>query len=327
MRAWEERQALLAARRNSTSTWWNTQEQLTATVLQSPGEPWRPRIARGVFAPPVSKLSGALVQAAPNAVLSPNYIESLLSARDLNVLRTDTVLQPAPQALLYLLLRHSMLLEYAAGASRLLINRQSLVPAQRREPELVNIQAGQPTRTVWDQLNETITVAGVSAPKKLSEYLLGFLPSGEPDTAREPDLKPLSDFRASLAHLKSLDANRLEELMTGTLDLCSHRLDAWITSFATKRLAEMRKTSSTGVLFGGYGWVMNLKPAVAQTTVTSLPPGEQGPIFQLANNPGFVHTPSLTQAATAAILRSGHLAHSGVRCRTICCPLICHRSV
>ena len=34
---------------------------------------------------------------------------------------------------------------------------------------------------------------------------------------------------------------------------------------------------------------------------------------QSANNPGFVHTPSLTQAATAAVLRSGHLAHSGNR--------------
>ena len=99
--------------------------------------------------------------------------------------------------------------------------------------------------------------------------------------------------------------------MTGTLDLCSHRLDAWITSFATKRLAEMRRASPTSILFGGYGWVMNLKPAVAQTRVTPLPPGEQDPIFQLANNPGFIHTPSLTQAATAAILRSGHLAHSG----------------
>ena len=97
--------------------------------------------------------------------------------------------------------------------------------------------------------------------------------------------------------------------MTGTLDLCSHRLDAWITSFATKRLGEMRKASPTGVLFGGYGWVMNLNPAAARTKATT-PPGEQEPVFQLANNPGFVHTPSLTQASTVAILRSGHLAHS-----------------
>ena len=64
------------------------------------------------------------------------------------------------------------------------------------------------------------------------------------------------------------------------------------------------------MLFGGYGWVMNLKPAAAQTPVAP-PPGEAEPVFQSANNPGFVHAPSLTQAATAAVLRSGHLAHAG----------------
>src|SRR6266567_7228314 len=145
---------------------------------------------------------------------------------------------------------------------------------------------------------------------ELGKYLLGFTPSGEPDVTREPDLKPLSEFRTSLAHLKSLKVARLEQLLTGTLDLCSHRLDAWITSFATKRLAEMRKVAPAGVLFGGYGWVMNLTPAAAQTPVAP-PPGEPEPVFESANNPGFVHTPSLTHAATAAVLRSGHLTHAG----------------
>src|SRR5215218_4139005 len=145
---------------------------------------------------------------------------------------------------------------------------------------------------------------------ELGKYLLGFMLSGEPDTGREPELKTLSDFRASLAHLKSLEVPRLQELLTGTLDLCSHQLDAWITSLATKRLAEMRRESPAGVLFGGYGWVMNLNPANARPRVTP-PPGEPDPVFQSADNPGFVHTPSLTQASTAAILRSGHLSHSG----------------
>ena len=203
-----------------------------------------------------------------------------------------------------------MLLEYTAAASRLLINRGLLQPAQRREPELVDLPLGPLMLTVWRQMATNITVQGVQDPMEVGKYLLGFMPSGEPDLAREPQLRPVSEFRASLAYLKSLNPARLEQLMTGTLDLCSHRLDAWITSFATKRLAQMRKSDPAGVLFGGYGWVMNLKPAAAQTKVTP-PPGEQDPVFQSANNPGFVHTPSLTQAATVSVLRSGHLAHSG----------------
>jgi hypothetical protein len=300
----ERRIAFIAAKRAATAAWWATQEQRTNTLLDSLGVIWKPRLARGVYAPPVIGLTGALVQVGPGSSLTPNYIESLLAARSLDDIRNEGI-QPAPQpTLLYLLLRHSMLLEYVNAASRLL----KLPPELRREPELVNISAAHPTQTVWDQLIKPISVAGEAVPKQAGAYLLG--PTGEPDTAREPGLKPLSDFRASLGHLKSLDVSRLEELMTGTLDLSSHRLDAWITSFATKRLAEMRGANATGVLFGGYGWVTNLKPAAAQVQVPA-PPGVQGPVFQLTNNPGFVHTPSLTQASTVAVLRSGHLAHAG----------------
>jgi hypothetical protein len=212
-------------------------------------------------------------------------------------------LQEAPQALLYLLLRHSMLLEYADAGARLL----NLPPLDRREPEMVKM--GAVTQTVWDRMETMYTPQNAQEPIKVGAYLLGSRPSGEPDVENDLRLKPLSEFRASLRRLKSLDVARIENLMTGALDLCSHRLDAWITSFATKRLDEMRKASPAGALFGGYGWVMNLKPAAAQTQVEP-PPGEQGPVFQLTNNPGFVHTPSLTQAATVAVLRSGHLAHA-----------------
>lgn len=289
--------------------WFARQQDLTASVLNILGVTWRPRIARAVFAPSAAPLRGALVQADQSVSLSPNYINSLLATRDLDAILKETIQQPPPRTLLYLLLRHSMLLEYAAAASQLLINRKLLKPELRREPELVNLPEDQLTQTVWEQMKKIISVTGVAEPMTVRNYLLGFTPTGEPDVTREPDLKPLSEFRASLTHLKSLKVARLEQLMTGTLDLCSHRLDAWITSFATKRLGEMRKASPTGVLFGGYGWVMNLNPAAARTKATT-PPGEQEPVFQLANNPGFVHTPSLTQASTVAILRSGHLAHS-----------------
>ena len=305
----ERRIAFINSKRALTAAWWAAQEQRAATLLQTLGLTWRPRIARGVFAPPVIDLNGPLVQAGDIRALSPNYIDALLASRKLDDIRDDKVLEQAPRSLLYLLLRHSMLLEYGAACAEQLIKRQSLSRGLRREAELVNLKTGQPTRTVWDQLKVNITVTG-AGQMQLGTYLLGFQPSGEPDTAREPGLKPLSDFRASLAHLKSLDAGRLEELMKGTLDLCSHRLDAWITSVATKRLDELRKVNPTGMVLGGYGWVMNLKPALAQQQVPT-PPGERGPVFLSTNNPGFVHTPSLAHASTAAILRSGHLAHSG----------------
>jgi len=299
------RLAAMNAKRAITSAWFAALEQQTGTLPQALTLTWRARMAHAAYATPVIGLKGALAQSGNSQLLSPNYIDALLASRKLTDIRDDKVLQPAPNSLLYLLLRHSMLLEYGAAGARQL----ALTPDVRREAELVNLKTGQTTRTIWDQFNQNINVSG-AGQMPLGNYLLGFLPTGEPDVAHQPDLKTLSDFRASLTRLKSLDAGRLEELMEGTLDLCSHRLDAWITSFATKRLNDMRKASPTGLLLGGYGWVMNLKPSPAQQPVPT-PAGETGTVFSSANNPGFVHTPSLAQATTVSILRSGHLAHAG----------------
>src|SRR5205807_720272 len=47
-----------------------------------------------------------------------------------------------------------------------------------------------------------------------------------------------------------------------------------------------------GIQLGGYGWVEHLRP------------GGASPVSE-----GYIHAPSLTQAATAAVLRSGYLTH------------------
>ena len=64
------------------------------------------------------KLTGALVQSVESSLLSPNYIDSLLAARALDDDSHEIDLQPPPPTLLYLLLRHSMLLEYARCRAR-----------------------------------------------------------------------------------------------------------------------------------------------------------------------------------------------------------------
>jgi hypothetical protein len=110
-----------------------------------------------------------------------------------------------------------------------------------------------------------------------------------------------------------LDSESLQLLMLGTLDLASHRLDAWITSFATKRLALMTSTVAAGQYVGAYGWVENLKPLPrpAEIPAASLPVGEATPVYGLAKDSGFIHAPSMTHASTAALLRNAHLGPSG----------------
>ena len=79
----------------------------------------------------------------------------------------------------------------------------------------------------------------------------------------------------------------LERLLRSTLGLALYRVDAWITSLASRRLAELRLKRPSGLQTGGYGWLVNLAP-------------RQGKASQ-----GHIHAPSLDHAVTAAVLRSG----------------------
>jgi hypothetical protein len=92
-------------------------------------------------------------------------------------------------------------------------------------------------------------------------------------------------------------------LLSSTLDTTSHRLDAWLTSLATRRLRELRSSRPTGVLLGAYGWVENL-------AIDPPPQADPGTVLpDPADLPGgYVHAPGLAHASTAAVLRSGRLS-------------------
>ena len=78
--------------------------------------------------------------------------------------------------------------------------------------------------------------------------------------------------------------------MFGVLDICNHRLDAWFTSLASRRLATLRAATPLGVVIGGWGCLQDVRRA------DPLNPQQRAE---------FIHTPSLDQAAAAAVLRSG----------------------
>ncbi|MFX0171309.1 MAG: hypothetical protein ACFE9L_05265 [Candidatus Hodarchaeota archaeon] len=93
--------------------------------------------------------------------------------------------------------------------------------------------------------------------------------------------------------LAKLPTAELERLLGETLDISSHRLDAWITSLAAKRLENLRIYKHDGLLLGSYGWVENLPPA------TELP----------IPSHGYIMAPSVDQSIAGATLFSGHVAN------------------
>ena len=132
-----------------------------------------------------------------------------------------------------------------------------------------------------------VMIPGVTGSQTVRAFVTDRLAGGTAD-----DLATLRRVLDELDGLSSRPPDELDRALRGLLDAYSHRLDAWYTSLATRRLAALRSTTPDGVHLGAYGWLDELRPAT-----------------DAGVNHGFVHAPSLPQAATAAVLRSGHLAH------------------
>ncbi|MEH1163949.1 hypothetical protein V6V47_01025 [Micromonospora sp. CPCC 205539] len=196
----------------------------------------------------------------------------------------------ADEPLLARLVRHSLLQAYADAAFAL-VPVPSADPPPLPEPELVDLvdlTAPDPTvtrtLTSWRHLS-TATYQGTPVAEVLHKLARGQNPP--------PQVQPLAEALAALGRLAERPAGELARLTGGALDLATHRLDAWITAVATQRLTQLRAAKPTGAHTGGYGFVRDLRPATG------------------APSTGYVHAPSMTHAATAAVLRSGHLTHPG----------------
>ena len=121
--------------------------------------------------------------------------------------------------------------------------------------------------------------------------LLEFIDAVQRQPDPPPAMRDVQAFRTALDALRARPAAEVDHALRGLLDIGSHRLDAYLTALATRRLAAMRKLRPVGTHVGGYGVVHDLAP---QTTPDS---------------EGYVHLPSTDHAVTASILRAGHMAN------------------
>jgi len=279
----------------------------------------------------------------------PNYIAALSKLDFAAVRRGLTRTDGKPMtALLYLLLRHSYLYEHAFTAMRL-VHRGNGTPWRAfREKEIVNVGYAFDA-TYWDVLERPgavqieLPLFNVSmTPLELiqrREELRALLP-----WARDY-LGDIDELQQSLMLLADLPTARLERLLAEHLDLCSYRLDAWLTGFVYQRLLGHRLLSnpdaihplhasrddaaplrydlnlrplegaSRGLYLGAYGIVEGLQADPPGVPVADLPaaltPKNGGVVTRDPDNFGFIHAPSLNHAVTAAILRSGSVSEPG----------------
>jgi hypothetical protein len=242
----------------------------------------------GVFALAHAAYDGVTREITVPLVGTPTYINELLAVTDPEPLAAPVPSDRVP--LLRALLRHALLREYAEAAARAL---DPANPALLRDAELVDLVPSQSPTPTWSWLR----VQPMAEGRQVRDALAG-------DAV-------MAEFRAALQTMATMEVPALERHLATTLDATSHRLDAWITSLASRRLAEIRAATPHGIGVGGYGWVENLRPATPGPAVSA--PDEPGPLVAPPDDPGFIHAPSLNQASAAAMLRNAHLSHGSER--------------
>jgi hypothetical protein len=259
----------------------------SGALLRSIGVPWTPRLASLVSSSQVVRIPGPLVDAEPAKWL---YLLAAQRWAELSKAPED----PGATSVLYRLLRHSALREYADAAIRVHLRLGTLRAWEHLDPEVVSGDWGNPNANPsnWGpvplplRLRLTKISAGLNRWPTLEEYLEGrdflgntIVHGSLPDTDRS-DVAGLGRFREAVRRLADRPVVEMERVFCQLLDATSHRLDAWITSVATRRLAQLRPIRSTGdrpgTLLGGYGWVEDLRPRA--TGAMSTPgPGTRGP--------------------------------------------------
>lgn len=246
-----------------------------------------------------------------------NYIEWLRTADGNKIRLQDFGGNPAPNALLYLLLRHAVMLSQSSAATNLLVSHRVINDKKEFfDPPFLHIQEKQTEKSKFEHLYQANVLVTGDSHIPLVQHIY------KPEVLN--NLIQARELKETLGALKELEKTptaRLERLFTEHLDCCSYRLDAWKTGLIQYKLMEQRNAvqqnqASQGTYLGAYGWLTDVQPKHAILEDVTLDPGNQKAfnpdgkkLVKDSSNLGYIHAPSIDQAATAAILRNAYDSH------------------
>jgi hypothetical protein len=253
-----------------------------------------------------------------------NYIHWLIDAAttSLEAVRSEQGFtgNATPEALLYLYLRQALMLGYYDASYDLHKSAGILTLAQlaamKPEPPFVHVaDVAAASESRFAALYKTEPLITGSPTMLVSDYItlnLAFL-------AQSRGLREQVD---ALAVLADATTAQLERAFAEHVDTCTYRFDPWLLGLVNYQLQAMRygadggQPPQTGVYLGCYAWLEDLRPSPTRLVPAPIPAGVAAnfpgpsPIMQDTANGGYFHTPSLTHARTAAVLRSGYLANA-----------------
>lgn len=278
------------------------QERLADASTPLLGELGRPEaadgiLARGVYSGDAFPLQTPLVDSPSTAPVAA-WLQRLSGQVAPTSLAGERTPGGLVVSLLYRLVRASLLAEHSVAADDA-HRRYNLPVARSRDgQELRNILPGDTVPTFAQRLEPAVP-GYASLLQALTVAAASF-----------PSAAGIREVRAALAALSTVPAPELQRHLEGVLGLVSYRLDAWITGYATERLATLRTAEPRGTHVGGYGVVVDLLPDGPRAHRTTPLEGEPLPL-SLTPGSGHVLSPSIAHATTAAVLRSGFRARGG----------------
>lgn len=253
-----------------------------------------------------------------------NYIRWLIDAakNSLDALNQEQgfTANKSPQAVLYLYLRHALMLGYYDCSYEFHRNAGFLsaleLQAMKPEPNFIHVADGTTSESRFAALYKVEPRITASPTLNVTDYItrnIGIL----------TQTNHLAEQLDGLEILADASTTSLERAFAEHIDCCSYRLDAWLLGLVRYQLEAMRSpqvsgvpVSRTGSYLGAYGWLEDVRPASAHLEPVQLPPdlakifADTTPLMRDPANGGYIHAPSLQQAKTAAVLRSGHLANA-----------------
>ncbi len=255
-----------------------------------------------------------------------NYIGWLIDAAetDLETVRLEEgfINDTPPDALLYKLLRHAIILGYWDSSIRL-HQAAGLIPDEsigkvRMEPAFIHVRdTTELSESRWQYLykkepaitNDSNTLIVDHIPKILDHNF---------------NTRYLHEQIKALQLLKNSSTASLERALTEHIDCCSYRLDSWMSGLIHYQLAAMRYREdesgepavSRGIYLGAYGWLEDVRPNERKKLTMFTPEEplndmvkEGAAIYKDSDNGGYIHAPSLNQAVTSAVLRNAYRSY------------------
>jgi hypothetical protein len=206
-----------------------------------------------------------------------NYIEWMIeNAGSLETLRIEAGFtgNKSPQTLLYLYLRHALMLGYYESSYNFhrttgVLDASALL-AMRTEPPFIHVEpAAAASESRFAAPTRPSRITG-SPTMLVSDFI----------AARLGVVAETASFAEQVAALKTLataSTAQLERLFAEHVDLCGYRYDAWLLGLVSDTNRSVPAAAGNdqrhaGLYLGAYAWVEHLKSSTTPLTPAQIPP-------------------------------------------------------